>query len=248
MCTVSIIALRSAPGAYRLVTNRDEQRTRATGEAPSWRILGGVRVVAPRDPNAGGTWVATSERGQTLCILNGNLEPPPAPPPRPQSRGSLIGLLMPLGSNEAALDRLRQMDLSPFPPFRLVGVEPTPAGPHLFDAFWNRRALVATVDHSLPVCFVSSGLGDSAVSPRLPLFKEIVVPHPTVASQDAYHAHTWPERPEISVLMKRRDAMTVSVTSICVEPVPNSAARVNVDHWSIEDNTHSPLASAGHIG
>lgn len=248
MCTVSIIALRSAGGAYRLVTNRDEQRTRARGEAPTWRTLGGVRAISPRDPNAGGTWVATSESGLSLCLLNGNLEPPPDLPARPRSRGLLIGSLIGLGSIERVIDGLARMDLSPFPPFRLVGAETAAGGPRLFDAFWNRESLVTTVDHRAPVCFVSSGLGDSMVAPRLPLFDEMVGRNPTAEAQDAFHVHAWAERPEISVLMTRGDAMTVSITSVSVEPVSGGLPQVLVNHRAIRDSSSSPLASARDIG
>lgn len=228
MCTVSIIPLVGEAAGYRLVTNRDEQRTRASAEPPAWRTFNGTRAIAPLDPAGGGTWVATSERGLTLCILNGNLRPAPAPPERARSRGEIIPALIGEGSVDAAMEALARMDLSVYPPFRLLGVEPGD-GPIVSDAFWDRRELRRRSGMRAPACFVSSGLGDELVLPRLPLFDAMVGREGTAAAQDAFHRHVWPERPEISVCMSRAEARTVSVTTIEVRR-SGTAARVEVGY------------------
>lgn len=248
MCTVSIIALSAGSGAYRLVTNRDEQRCRAPGEPPAWRMLGGVKAIAPRDPVGGGTWVATTEAGLTLCLLNGNLEPPPPPPARPRTRGEIIGLLVGIGSIDAIITASSELDLTSYPPFRLVCVEPGTHRPRIADMVWNGRVIVRTPDHRAPACFVSSGLGDSRVAPRLPLFAESVGRAPTPESQDAFHRYVWPERPEISVCMSREDARTVSITSITVQPSSQTTAAVTFAYEPVGGMAPVPLASATHVG
>ena len=76
----------------------------------------------------------------------------------------------------------------------------------------------------MPACFVSSGLGDRRVAPRLGLFNALVRPVVTgeIAAvreaQDAFHRHTWKSRRNISVMMTRKDARTVSVTTVEVAP------------------------------
>ncbi len=83
---------------------------------------------------------------------------------------------------------------------------------------WARRHLSVARHGPGPLCFVSSGLGDARVAARLDLFEEMVAgPGPTAALQDAFHRHEWPERPEISVMMRRTEARTVSVTTLEVE-------------------------------
>lgn len=248
MCTVSIIALNAASGAYRIVTNRDEQQSRAPGEPPEWRGVGGVRAIAPRDPVGGGTWVATTESGLTLCLLNGNLEPPPLPPTRARTRGEIIGMLLGHGSIDPIIDATARIDLSPYPPFRLVCVEPVGGGPRVADMFWDGRMMVWTMAHALPACFVSSGLGDSRVAPRLPLFAEVVGRAARPETQDAFHCHVWPERPEISVCMARDDARTVSITAICVEPSHAGRAGITVEYHPVGGHSAAALASASHIG
>lgn len=250
MCTVSIIPRPHQLGGYRLVTNRDEQRSRPPGEPPVWRTIGGVRAIAPRDPVAGGTWVATTQAGLTLCLLNGNLEPPPPPPARPRSRGLLIGDLIGGGSVDGVLGAMCTTDLSAYPPFRLVVVEPERGGQgvRVADAFWDGRSLTQTPAHDVPVCFVSSGLGDSRVVPRLPLFEQGVRGQPTAQAQDAFHRHAWADRPEISVCMWRGDARTVSITTIAVEATGPGSARVRVEHAQVPDVRPIPLAAGPGIG
>ena len=49
-----------------------------------------------------------------------------------------------------------------------------------------------------------------------------------VERQQAFHAHRWPDRPEVSVLMTRRDARTVSRTAIEV-----TEARVSLRYTAL---------------
>lgn len=248
MCTVSIIALCVTPGAYRLVTNRDEQRSRVRGEAPSWRTIGGVRAVGPRDPAGGGTWVATSERGLTLALLNGNLEPQPAEPASPRTRGEIIGRFLGLGTIDAIIAASRSTDFGSYPPFRMVCVEPGADGPRVADLFWNGKRIAWTAEHRVPCCFVSSGLGDSRVAPRVPLFEQTVGRSPGPEAQDSFHDHQWPERPEISVRMAREDARTVSITSVTVVPSVTGGADISVEHTPVPEVRPASLASAARVG
>lgn len=234
-----------------MVTNRDEQRSRAPAIEPVWHEIEGggarTRVIAPRDPVGGGTWVATTERGLTLCLLNGNLEPAPELPRLLRSRGELIPALVGLEGIGRVAKALAEMDLARYAPFRLVGVQPMSAdgaadatrssegSAGVIDLFWDRRELVARTHGRLPVCFVSSGLGDSQVRPRLPLFDEMVGRDPSPAIQDAFHAHVWPDRPEISVRMSRSDARTVSTTVIEVRRTGRGETEVRAGYTPIPD-------------
>jgi hypothetical protein len=209
MCTVSVIAI---DGGYRLVTNRDEKRGRVSAEYPfNWGM--NKSAIGPLDPAGGGTWVA-ARPGLTLCVLNYNLEPSPEPPANTVSRGRIIPKLIEHPSAHAAIAALEASDLSRFVPFRLVAVDLN--GPlAVIEARWNQLRFTR-VDHPMrePACFASSGLGDSIVADRLPLFDRMVRPNPTAESQDAYHTHRWPDRGAASVFMDRPAARTVSITIV----------------------------------
>lgn len=239
MCTVSLISLRDkdgSPSGFRAVCNRDERRTRPAAASPRWRAVEGspARALWPMDMEAGGTWIGVSDRGLLLSILNLNPDPPIDVTGLRglRSRGLIIPDLLAEPNADRAVRRLARMDLDQFAPFRLLaisGVEPRSA-----ELRWDRSELTVAW-HDGPICLASSGLGDSRVLRRLDLFDELVLqPGATPERQDDYHRHAWPEHPELSVLMSRPDARTVSITTIEVpggaepamiyEPVAAAAA------------------------
>jgi len=212
MCTVTIIPLPG--GGLRLMTNRDEHRSRAPALPPALRDTpGAVRALWPLDPVGEGTWVASTEHGVVFTLLNGNPRPiPPLPPPeRLRSRGSIIPSLVHAVRAADAVAMLRAGDLADFPPFRLVAADAS----GVVDAVWDRQGLAVSRRALEPVCFVSSGLGDERVAQRLNLF-DLWMQERGVsrASQRGFHDHRWPDKPEISVMMSRSDARTVSVTAV----------------------------------
>ncbi len=69
MCTLTVL---SQPGGYLLAMTRDERVTRGAALPARIDTVGGGRFVAPRDADAGGTWIALDERGRTVCMLNGD--------------------------------------------------------------------------------------------------------------------------------------------------------------------------------
>ncbi|MFN0133223.1 MAG: NRDE family protein [Phycisphaerales bacterium] len=244
MCTVTIISGASADGVgMRVVCNRDESRSRPPAMPPKWREvedMPGARAIWPMDLEAGGTWIAAAESGLVLCLLNVNPEPPPRLPRSGlQSRGLVIPSLIGLSSPQAVVRRLSQTSLKRFAPFRLVAMQSARAGaePAVAEVRWDRAAMNVTWRSGAAACFVSSGLGDSLAAPRLELFDDLVVtPGPTAERQDEFHRHQWADRPEISVLMSRAEARTVSISTLEVtqggtismryEPVPATPAAV----------------------
>ena len=219
MCTLTIIP---TPAGFRLATSRDEQRSRPAATPPVSRVIAGRPVLAPTDALAGGTWVGVSDTGLVMSLLNANPTPAPAMPPAAslRSRGLIIPHLFAAVTARAAGALLQRMDLGVYAPFRLVAADD--AG--VIDARWDRASLVITDGGSGPACFVSSGLGDDAVAPRLDLFESFLREFgATPAMQDRFHRHAWSDRPEISVAMSRHDARTVSVTVVEVPGVTSPA-------------------------
>lgn len=210
MCTVTLIPL---PGeGVRLVTNRDENRNRGPAIPPAmWPVGAALRAAYPLDGSVGGTWVAVTERGLLFALLNLNLTPSPPTPARHRSRGTVIPQLAGAADVDGAARRLESVELERLAPFRLL-IADTEA---VRVASWSGEKLGWAGYSLAPMCLASSGLGDERVLARLTLFEEWMNQHgPTPAAQDAFHRHTWPDRPEISVMMSRSDARTVSVTAI----------------------------------
>lgn len=259
MCTVSIIPLGAAPGgnggSFRVVCNRDESRRRVAAAPPRWRGTGSpnVRAMWPMDLEAGGTWIGVSQRGVCLSLLNLNLDPQPPLPHRARSRGLVIPELLDSADPASAVRRVSGLPLARFAPFRLIVVGATSAGKsatgvHLAEATWDGRSLGITWHDDPPVCFASSGLGDAMVAPRLDLFEDLVVmPGAAAERQDEFHRHAWADRPEISVMMSRSDARTVSVTMVEVVHgcggSGDAAPRVSMLYEAVAQPAISPAAA-----
>lgn len=67
MCTVT---WTPTDGGYDLFMNRDELHTRGRASPPAVRNRNGDVYVAPKDVDAGGTWIAVNGHGVIACLLN----------------------------------------------------------------------------------------------------------------------------------------------------------------------------------
>jgi hypothetical protein len=215
MCTLTIFPLGN--GNHRLAFNRDEARSRSAATPPRWRCYGDREALLPIDPAGRGTWIAVNDAGLAMALLNVNRQPLATGRPT-RSRGTLIPALLGSGSLAAAVRRAADLGLAQYAPFRLVlfaGGEPAECLWDGHGAGWTRPAPLAA-----PVLFTSSGLGDDLVeSPRRRLFEALLAgPGDAVARQDAFHRHSWPDGPHLSVCMRRPDACTVSHTVIRLSP------------------------------
>jgi len=214
MCTLSVIPTTDRLGrtcGYRAVMSRDETRDRSPARHPEARDLDSAQGVWPTDADAGGTWFAASERGLTLALLNVNLGPHEPPNRGVRTRGEIIPSLIDRQKASEAATELRNMNLERYRPFRLVAISRRA----VIDCRWDRMRLVERRRRLSPACFVSSGLGDHIVSPRLMLFDSTFSGvSGTAKMQDAFHQHVWPGHEAISVMMSRDDARTTSVTTV----------------------------------
>ncbi|MCY7350626.1 MAG: NRDE family protein [Cytophagaceae bacterium] len=74
---------------FILTNNRDEHISRPRAIPPRRYCLHNREVYFPKDPRAGGTWLAAS-RHLTVCLLNGAFAPHFPQPPYRQSRGLVV--------------------------------------------------------------------------------------------------------------------------------------------------------------
>jgi len=176
----------------------------------------GVVVECPTDPDGGGTWIATRESGVCTGVLNVNIpENGRATPTR--SRGEIPLAIIGAPDHAARLKVLEDMDLTAYAPHTAFAVDIVDGEVSMLVTRWDGlelRVLRDPKEFFTPLVIASSGLGDEVVQDRLPLFEEMVRHTQTPAKQDDYHWHHWDDRPEQSVLMSRRDARTVSITTV----------------------------------
>jgi uncharacterized protein with NRDE domain len=197
--------------------NRDEQLSRAGGVAPMLERALQNDAIYPRDPVGRGTWVGVNTAGIAVALLNRYDDDRDGRRGNPTlSRGQLVVDVLQCGRLEEVARYGHQLDAAQFAPFRLVA-----ASRHRLVVIGSdgeavdvtRREFVA------PVMFTSSSLGDMRVAlVRRALFEQLIGERPEswLARQSRFHRHQWTERPEISVLMVRSDAATVSRSTIDV--------------------------------
>lgn len=88
MCVLTYSPLPE--GGFILTSNRDEQTKRSFALAPKkYWLRSDYPTFFPKDPQSGGTWIASSTHF-TLCLLNGAFEAHSPEPPYRQSRGKVI--------------------------------------------------------------------------------------------------------------------------------------------------------------
>jgi hypothetical protein len=190
MCTVTVIPI---PGGIRVACNRDERHDRAAALVPRVRRFGDNLAAMPIDPVSDGTWVAVSDAGIVMALLNVNQLAKPTDSVL-FSRGRIIPTLLHAESFRHAQGLAGRIESDQFHPFRLV---------------------IADCHQREPLMFTSSSLGDHLVErPRQALFEQFMSHAMTSLRQDEFHRHRWPDRPHLSVNMIRSDAQTVSYTTI----------------------------------
>lgn len=218
MCTVAFVPLPG--GGYLLGHNRDERTTRGRGAVPSEHTASGLRFLAPRDPDAGGTWIAANEAGLTVCVLNAVEIEGRALPDAPRSRGLLVA--------EAAgcrgLDEVRRrLDgaataLAVTRAFRLVAAGD---GAGVLSCVWDGRTL-AWEEVASTTLYVSSTLGAfGAPAARRASWEALLEREgePDERGLSAWLATHEPVRGPASVCMHRDDGGTVSRTVVRVDRV-----------------------------
>lgn len=211
MCTVSWLHHEDG---YQLLCNRDELLTRREALPPRLETIGGVRVIAPRDGDAGGSWISVNESAVALCLLNGSGRVAHA---RLKSRGNLLMSVAASASAWEACARVRECGLSEFAPFTLVALEP---GMPAAIVEWNgeTRTLLERGDAMMPLTS-SSVNAPRARAQRLDLFEQLARARRQVdvSVLSAFHRDHGGRASADSPCMHREDARTVSFSHVTVD-------------------------------
>ena len=119
MCTIAVAIGSDRRWPLVVAANRDERLGR---HAEGWALREGanaIRFAAPRDLQAGGTWIGVSSRGVVAAVTNYRLPSDHYPDPRKRSRGDLVGLALAHPSATNAREALASVDTGHFNPFHL---------------------------------------------------------------------------------------------------------------------------------
>ncbi|HTJ77483.1 MAG TPA: NRDE family protein [Rariglobus sp.] len=236
MCTLTWKALHE--GGYDLFFNRDELNTRGAEQSPCLESIAGISFAAPRDTDRGGTWLVTNAHGLTVALLNDY-----ACRWRPAesiavSRGALVMSCATASSPEAALAMIDNIFVERVGPFKLVVLGANGQGIRLH---WDGQAL--TEEKGETLSFETSSSFNTAVvcEARRRQFEILLAGRQHAGSDEltAFHWRHDADNGAASVLMRRPDARTRSVTRVSVRE-----AMVEM-HYEPVDHDGCPIAGGG---
>ena len=114
MCTVTFIPFGDS---VFITSNRDEKNSRKTALPPAIFQINTGNVLMPRDPYAGGTWLAVHENGNAIVLLNGAFIRHESNPPYKKSRGLI---LLDMLDSYSIIDAFNDLDLENIEPFTAI--------------------------------------------------------------------------------------------------------------------------------
>lgn len=228
MCTVTW--LRSRPGEYALCFNRDERRARAPARPPRQQVRGGIRFIAPEDPEGGGTWLAVNEQGLAVGVLNFYEVDHVWRAHQPVSRGHLVLAMADAPDVGEVTRRMRHLRAEDYHPFLLLALDP--GGTTRLHRWDGRHVDVRDLgEDDLPLT-TSSFDTRTVLAHRSALFRRVreTAHGLTLEALERYHDSRDSRGGAYSVLMTRDDAQTVSFSRITVDPRRIEFHYVPVDH------------------
>lgn len=212
MCTVSYIPTEDG---FLLTSNRDENPERPRSIPPQKFEHKNQALFYPKDALAGGTWIVTSEKDYTLCLLNGAFEKHKHEPPYKKSRGLVV---LEFYNYDTKNDFVKDYDFRGIEPFTLLIIRFN-GDKELTELRWNGETLfVNDKDVTKAHIWSSSTLYEtSIIKKREILFAEFLNENTLVNQEQiiGFHSEKDETDPYNSFMMNRSKNMrTVSTTSI----------------------------------
>jgi uncharacterized protein with NRDE domain len=119
MCTLLIASRVWSEAPLLIAANRDERLDRASSP-PALRTFGSLRVFAPLDLVAGGTWMGVNELGLLVAITNRFQPGDPSNSQGKLSRGLLVQRALSLENARQAVDAISAIKANSYNGFHLV--------------------------------------------------------------------------------------------------------------------------------
>lgn len=228
MCTVSW-SLREQ--GYRLYFNRDESRSRRRASAPHVLEWNGVDIIAPIDPEGGGSWIALNGKGEVAFLLNNYAATKVGKGSSDYcSRGEIPLKLAACRDESERLDAIRESGSDRYRPFHVGVLSPSEkAIVYSWDGFQLEKR---TPD--LPFLSTSSYRSEEVQSYRRTRFQELF-PY-SMANRLweeglKYHCDRAHEDPAFNPAMTREDAETH-----CLSRITATGERIEFAYWE-RDNS-----------
>ncbi|MDT0554072.1 NRDE family protein [Urechidicola vernalis] len=211
MCTVTFLPLSDTN--FILTSSRDVPFAREKASAPKEYIEDGVKITYPKDGDAGGSWIGSSEKKRLICLLNGGYKDHVIQDSYRASRGLIVKELLKASDTKNALSTI---DLTNIEPFTLVVIDWND-GIELLDFVWTGEKRHLFSIPKTPHIWSSSTLYDDATKKlREDWFEDWQNKQAGFKQSDIlkFHKTAGIGNPETDVLMKRKGGGTVSITTV----------------------------------
>ncbi len=225
MCTVTVVATQKK---IIITSNRDEQTIRTAIEPKNY-LINNKNIIFPKDPKAGGTWYAVSEKGSVLVLLNGASEKHELKLPYRRSRGLIV---LDLISSDIVLETWDKIDLENIEPFTMVFFENN----CLTQFRWNgEQKEKINLSHLKTHIWSSSTLYPKEVrEKRANWFQEFLKNKHKISGKELYQFHkdTESKNTQNGLVINRNNILkTLSITQTLIE---NN--KVTVLHYDLLEN------------
>lgn len=206
MCTVTYIPTNQG---CIITSNRDEKINREKALPPNEYNIGGKKIVFPKDPKAGGTWIAHSE-SKIIVLLNGAKENHIKKENYRKSRGLIV---LELISSKHTLSFWESIDLTNIEPFTIVVYE----NKSLFQLQWNEviKSSEQFNENENHIWSSSTLYSKEIREQRKMWFTDFskTKPNPTATEILDFHQFTKSDNKEFGLQINRNDILkTVSIT------------------------------------
>lgn len=210
MCTVTYVPTKEG---CIITSNRDEKITRERAFSPQEYTIEGKRIIFPKDPKAGGTWIAHNET-KIVVLLNGAQEKHQPKPSYRKSRGLIV---LELISAENTLDFWKKIDLKDIEPFTIILFE----NQKLVQLQWNEFEKSEKIyDENQYHIWSSSTLYSKEIrAQREDWFLNFMktTSNPTAKEILDFHQFTESENSDYGLQINRNDVLkTISITQCLV--------------------------------
>jgi len=210
MCTVTFLSLNNDD--FVLTSSRDVPFSRKKAAFPKAFIEDGIELFYPKDGEAGGSWIGSSDKKRLICLLNGGFKNHTPKEFYVKSRGIIVKDL--LKADDISL-ACKEIDLKNIEPFTLVIVE----WDHhlfLFEFVWDGDQKHLRILPKEPRIWSSSTLySDHMKEMRLNWFADWrKTSEMGKNSILEFHHKAGIGDPKIDITMKRPKVGTVSITQV----------------------------------
>lgn len=211
MCTVTFIPVNDK---YFITSNRDEKRARSQAIAPRIYLENGCKIIYPKDPDAGGTWIALNENGTAAVLLNGAFEKHESQPPYKKSRGIVF---LEIINTANPVRYFMHMDLAGIEPFTMIIMDNC-----LYECRWTgiTKHCRQLKKHRHHIWSSATLYDETTIKKREQWFAAFLNRNPRPTQEDIFKFHEFGGTGDVKndLKMNRSDLLsTVSITGMVLD-------------------------------